>query len=158
MHTRLAHEVENVGVALPLLPPGHQTLEALVRMLASGEPPWSWLAGRVRFDRDGYLRTPLLERPGLEVLLLTWLPGQATPVHAHGGSVGAVRLLVGALEERRFVATADGFVERTRQVHRAPAVLREGRATVHAMTAVGRRPVVSIHVYSPPLPGDPRSA
>ena len=152
MHGRIGH-LSLAGWRLGFVPPAPGLrLEALVDWLARWRPPWRWLSEHLVFDAAGYRRIPLLCSPAVEVLLLAWLPGQATDVHAHGGSVGAVRLLVGTLEERRYALSPDGYVERGRWLYRAPAVLREGRSTVHRVAAVGPGPALSLHVYSPPLP------
>lgn len=136
-------------------PPAGLRLEQLVAWLGSLPPPWRWLSDHLAFDVSRHKRIRLYSAPEVEVLLLAWLPGQGTDVHAHGGSVGAVRLLVGSLEERRYSRSPDGYVERGRQVHRAPAVLREGRSTVHRIEAIGPGPALSLHVYLPPLPREP---
>jgi cysteine dioxygenase len=133
-------------------PPAGLRLEGLVAWLAGWEPPRGWLASRLGFDAARYRRIPLVQTPDCELLLLAWLPGQATPIHAHGGSVGAVRLLVGTLEERRYGPTEAGYIERSRIRHRAPALLREGRSSVHRVEAIGPGPAVSLHLYAPPLP------
>jgi predicted metal-dependent enzyme (double-stranded beta helix superfamily) len=135
---------------------GAWDVEGLASWLARWRPPWEWLARFVAFDVGGYRRVPLLTAPAFEILLLAWLPGQATPIHSHGRSVGAVRLLVGELEERRYRPAAGGLLEVARTRFAAGAVLREGFGTVHRVEAVGRRPALSLHVYVPPL-ADPRT-
>lgn len=158
MPVRFAQPLDARGARRAALPRVGLRLEGLVAWLAAWSPPGWWLADRLGFDAAGYRRIQLARTPDVEVLLIAWLPGQATPVHAHGGSVGAVRLLVGELEERRFVPTEAGYVERSRERHRAPAILREGRSSVHRVEAVGRGPTVSLHVYAPPLPPLPGAA
>src|SRR3954467_4189396 len=58
--------------------------------------------------------TRLLARPGWEAWLLTWLPGQSTGLHDHGGSAGAFAVLDGVLEETVLTGGADALVRRFR--------------------------------------------
>ena len=48
---------------------------------------------------------------GAQVWLLTWLPGQGTPLHDHGGSAGAFAVVRGTLHER--VGAREGAAERS---------------------------------------------
>src|SRR5260370_2671078 len=66
---------------------GARQLAEVVRRLAAS--PAEWL-GRVRLNPEGrwYERIHLGESH--EVWVISWLPGQATGFHDHGGSAGAV--------------------------------------------------------------------
>nr|WP_308129333.1 cysteine dioxygenase family protein [Actinoplanes polyasparticus] len=86
-----------------------------------------------------------------EVWLLTWLPGQGTEWHDHGGSAGAFHVFGGTLTEDT-VAVADGHPPRvTSRELGEGAGRRFGRHHVHRMTNRSRRPAVSVHVYGPAL-------
>jgi len=82
-----------------------------------------------------------------EAWLLSWLPGQHTGWHDHGGSAGAFVVAFGALQEE---STLPGGRMAARSVtagrHRA-----FGPRHVHNVSNVSDRPAVSVHVYSPPL-------
>jgi mannose-6-phosphate isomerase-like protein (cupin superfamily) len=81
-----------------------------------------------------------------EAWLLTWLPGQATDLHDHGGSAGAFTVVSGEIVEQT--------VRRGEMVN---TVLTEGDGRrfgahhVHRMVNTGTRPAVSVHVYGPAL-------
>jgi predicted metal-dependent enzyme (double-stranded beta helix superfamily) len=81
----------------------------------------------------------------LEVWLLSWLPGQGTDWHDHGGSGGAFVVVRGELTEH----SADG--ERTQRLHRAGHGRAFGPHHIHQITNNGRMPAVSVHVYLPKL-------
>jgi predicted metal-dependent enzyme (double-stranded beta helix superfamily) len=106
----------------------------------------------------------LAEEPEYEVWLLTWLPGQGTDLHDHGGSAGAFHVLNGSLTEDTvipgspFRATADGPAAG----HGSPARItarelgegagrRFGTRHIHRITNRSSRPAISIHVYGPAL-------
>jgi predicted metal-dependent enzyme (double-stranded beta helix superfamily) len=84
-----------------------------------------------------------------EVWLLTWLPGQGTDLHDHGGSSGAFLVSDGTLTEETI--TTDG---RPRAVARElgdGAGRRFGPRHIHRVTNRSSRPAISIHVYGPAL-------
>jgi hypothetical protein len=95
----------------------------------------------------------------LDIWLISWVPGHATELHDHGGSLGALTVVFGSLNEFRW----DGRGLRRRRldagdqagfplgwVHDvvwAPRPVPEPAGTI-------RRPVeptLSVHAYSPPL-------
>lgn len=84
--------------------------------------------------------------PFVDVWLISWATEQATELHDHAGSLGALTVVSGELEERRW---APGGL-RTRR-------LRAGRGATfplgHVHDVVNARPAhaVSVHAYSPPL-------
>jgi hypothetical protein len=101
----------------------------------------------------------------LDVWLISWVPGQPTELHDHGGSLGALTVISGSLNEFRW----DGRALRRRRldagdqagfplgwVHdvvwaprpvAAPAALPAGPSA----TAGPVQPTLSVHAYSPPL-------
>jgi predicted metal-dependent enzyme (double-stranded beta helix superfamily) len=84
-----------------------------------------------------------------EVWLLTWLPGQGTDLHDHGGSSGAFLVFDGTLTEE---TVADDGPPRavTRELGEG-AGRRFGARHIHRVTNRSTRPAISIHVYGPAL-------
>ena len=85
-----------------------------------------------------------------EAWLLTWLPGQGTDLHDHGGAAGAFVVLSGELTE----TTVTGGALRARltdQVITARRPRSFGARHVHQVHNAGPEPAVSLHVYSPAL-------
>lgn len=86
-----------------------------------------------------------------EVWLLTWLPGQGTDWHDHGGSAGAFHVFGGVLTEETVTIT-DGRPPRvTSRELGEGAGRRFGSHHVHRMTNRSNLPAVSVHVYGPAL-------
>jgi quercetin dioxygenase-like cupin family protein len=115
-------------------------LEELVRGLA--QRPAEWIT-RIRLDAEGrwYQRIQLSENH--EVWLISWLPGQSTGFHDHGGSAGAFAVVWGNLEE--------GLVGSS-QVVEAGSARAFGPKYVHDVRNSSAGSVaVSVHAYSPPL-------
>src|SRR3954470_3796361 len=96
-----------------------------------------------------YHRLPIADDH--EVWLLTWLPGQGTDLHDHGGSAGAFLVFGGTLTEDT-VAVAPGAPPRiiARELGEG-AGRRFGGRHIHRVTNRSSRPAISIHVYGPAL-------
>lgn len=93
----------------------------------------------------------------LDVWLISWVPDCSTELHDHGGSLGALTVVTGALRETRW----DGEALRDRRlvagdqaafplgwVH--DVVWARDSVTVGG-TATATTPTLSVHAYSPPL-------
>lgn len=115
-------------------------LAALVDALAAR--PQEWIE-RVRF-RVGERWYERLDRSDdYEVWAISWMPGQATGFHDHGGSAGAFAVVFGTLEEHRAGGQAQPV---------GPGQVRAfGPHAVHDVRNASATPAVSIHAYSPPL-------
>ncbi|MEU7866285.1 cysteine dioxygenase family protein [Dactylosporangium sp. NPDC049140] len=81
-----------------------------------------------------------------EVWLLTWLPGQGTDLHDHGGSAGAFTVVSGELVEQ----TVSGG-ELSAAAYGPGDGHRFGAHFVHRMVNAGDQPAVTVHVYGPAL-------
>jgi predicted metal-dependent enzyme (double-stranded beta helix superfamily) len=90
-----------------------------------------------------------------EVWLLTWLPGQGTGLHDHGGSAGAFQVVSGTLVEdtltdRRGVP-GRGAPRLTARELGEGAGRRFGARHIHRIVNASGRPAISVHVYAPAL-------
>ncbi len=120
-------------------------LRRLVRALAS--EPGAW-ASRVRYELDRRWYTLLEQDEDREIWLLSWLPGQQTGFHDHGGSAGAFAVASGRLEER---AVRRGRPQLRGSALGTGAARAFGPGYVHNVLNVSGHPAVSVHAYSPPL-------
>lgn len=118
------------------------------RRLAARPDDWD-VAPRFDPARRWYHR--LLDEPGLEAWLLTWLPGQQTDLHDHGGSAGAFVVVSGTLTERTAQAAPGGAAAFTDRALTAGAGRQFGEHHVHQIRNAGPVPAVSVHVYGPEL-------
>lgn len=101
----------------------------------------------------------------LDVWLISWVPGQPTELHDHGGSLGALTVISGSLNEFRW----DGRALRRRRldagdqagfplgwVHDVvwaprPVTVPAARPVAPSAGARPVQPTLSVHAYSPPL-------
>ena len=86
-----------------------------------------------------------------EIWLLTWLPGQGTDLHDHGGSAGAFHVFSGSLTEDTVTATPGGQPRITARELGEGAGRRFGARHIHRITNRSSRPAISIHAYGPAL-------
>jgi hypothetical protein len=127
---------------------GARQLADVVRRLAAS--PAEWLT-RVRLNPAGRWYERIHLDDSHEVWVISWLPGQATGFHDHGGSVGAFAVVWGTLMERR---VAGGVL--TGQILAKPVGAGGSRAFgpryIHDVrNAAASAVAVSVHAYSPPL-------
>jgi predicted metal-dependent enzyme (double-stranded beta helix superfamily) len=121
-------------------------LAAEVRRLTAA--PAEWVA-RVRLDPEGRWYEQIPVDDALELWLISWLPGQATGFHDHGGANGAFGVVWGELSES--VATRGAVTSAANPVA-AGEVRSFGPRHVHDVRNSSAGSVaVSVHAYSPPL-------
>ncbi|WP_406008580.1 cysteine dioxygenase family protein [Streptomyces sp. NBC_00637] len=112
----------------------------LARSIAADRAQWEHL---VRYDATTRWYHRLRTGPGYEVWLLSWVPGQGSGPHDHGGSSGVFTVLDGELTEH------------TEHGRRVPAAAGAERVFapgyVHEVVNDSLEPAVSLHVYFPGL-------
>jgi hypothetical protein len=84
----------------------------------------------------------------LEIWAIHWPQGRGLELHDHGGSVGALWVVEGQLEEH-YVAPDRGLARR-RIVSGGGAAF--GPTYVHDVVNAEAAPATSVHAYSPPMP------
>lgn len=116
------------------------------------------VATRTRFNDDEYARNLVLRTPHFELLVLCWRPGQESSIHDHAGSLNAIRVRSGELTSRVFrpvagVAPGAGPVELISEERIGPGQPLVGvdRGGVHQLADTSAEPLVTVHVYAPPL-------
>lgn len=114
---------------------------------AVGAAHGSTLLDQVRFasPQRWWARLALTEE--VEVWLLSWLPGQRTEPHDHGGASGAFSVVLGTLSETYRYPGAD---IRHRH-HDVGSSIGFGPGRAHQVWNTSREKAVTVHAYSPPL-------
>jgi uncharacterized NAD(P)/FAD-binding protein YdhS/predicted metal-dependent enzyme (double-stranded beta helix superfamily) len=104
---------------------------------------------------DSYARRSVVRREGYELLVLTWMPGQGSVVHDHSGSLCGLKVVRGSLVEQRYESGPDGQVRATSASTHGPGrVIVDPGLVVHSLSnaASASEVLVTVHLYSPPLP------
>jgi hypothetical protein len=84
---------------------------------------------------------------GVELWLLSWLPGQGTGAHDHGGAAGSFTVLLGELAES--YRYPSGPIRTLG--HTVGSAIGFGAGRAHDLRNSGTAPAASVHAYSPPL-------
>ena len=108
------------------------------------------------FCQNHYARNLIVKTDRFELLLLTWMPGQRTPIHDHAGSRCWVAIHSGQLciksyqpivsDEAPLVAIGSATTHFAGEVN----YVDDGIA-VHSITNNAQDPAVSLHLYAPPV-------
>jgi uncharacterized NAD(P)/FAD-binding protein YdhS/predicted metal-dependent enzyme (double-stranded beta helix superfamily) len=134
---------------------GRITGDAITEILARSHLHIDDVAAFITPNPYTYSRRRVARTEAYEVLVITWLAGQGSGAHDHAGSVSAFKILLGTAHETRFAQAADSLVDSTgtRELHEGEVGLDAGDV-IHAVRNDCSRKelLVSIHVYSPPIP------
>jgi hypothetical protein len=123
--------------------PRTDELLELARGYAADPARWADVA-RFHPERRWYSR--LTTDGGAEAWLLSWLPGQGTELHDHGGASGAFVVVTGRLTEY----TVRGGEEVGQRLPGGTA-RSFGPRHIHRIVNHDDVPAVSVHVYAPAL-------
>lgn len=106
----------------------------------------------VAFDEHDRWSMRLHASEYADVWLIGWTREQSTELHDHAGSLGALTVVTGSLEEQRWAGAIGGRGPRL-----ANRSLKSGRGVsfpvghVHDVANRGAAAAISVHAYSPPL-------
>jgi mannose-6-phosphate isomerase-like protein (cupin superfamily) len=98
------------------------------------------------FSEHGRAVQLLARSPLSELLIVGWRPGQQSSFHDHGDSESIVVLLCGRLSARNDSV----HLELT-----PGQILLTPRGVKHQMTNIGDEPALTVHIYAPPVGGNP---
>jgi hypothetical protein len=104
---------------------------------------------RPRFDPADRWFSLLHRDAHHEAWLLTWLPGQTTELHDHGGAAGALAVVSGTISED--VVGPRRAPRLATLAWTAGQVRGFGPHHVHRVHNAGTEPAVTLHVYAPGL-------
>ena len=108
------------------------------------------LAGRhpVHVDPERRWYRLLRSDEYVDVWLISWATEQTAELHDHAGSLGALTVVSGVLQEQRWVPAEGALRTRRLQAGRGATF---GLGHVHDVVNTEPAHAVSVHAYSPPL-------
>lgn len=87
-----------------------ETPETLQNILCNSKLPEKLLISSCKFDSETYCKTTLFKNELFELLLIGWLPGQATAIHDHNKSIGALLVINGNCIELKYKLTINQWI------------------------------------------------
>ena len=87
------------------------TLAALGHAMQRANLTPADVAAYVQPTVPNYNRVPVVVRDAYDLLVMTWLPGQASVPHDHSGSICAMQVVQGEATEGCYQVAADGYVD-----------------------------------------------
>lgn len=126
----------------------HTAAEPIRLAWSYAHDPASWPV-QPRFDPDNRWFSLLHRDDAYEAWLLTWLPGQTTDLHDHGGASGALTVVSGTVTED--VVGPRRAPRLTTLTWTRGQVRGFGPHHVHRVHNAGTTPAVTLHVYAPGL-------
>ena len=130
------------------------TLVAVAQAVKRARLSAADVAAFVQPNPRGYNRAPVIVREAYDVLVMTWLPGQASVPHDHSGSICAMQVVQGEAVESCYRVARDGYADLQYETAlRREEVLAAQDAGVHGVrnSSPAGELLVTVHVYSPPL-------
>jgi hypothetical protein len=99
----LIHRLDDLG--------GDATLIAIAQCLEDTALTVEDVTAFIRPNPASYYRARVVRRDQYELLVMTWLPGQASMPHDHTGSVCAMQVVQGEAYEIDYSVAADGYAD-----------------------------------------------
>jgi uncharacterized NAD(P)/FAD-binding protein YdhS len=152
MHT-LNGPLEKLVEHLDALGP-RPTLVDTARALKEARLTAADVADYIQPNRRSYNRALVVLREGYELLVLTWLPGQASVPHDHMGSLCVMQVVQGEAVEGCYHVAPDGYADLEYETPVPCGEVLAGQdAGVHTVRNASKdcELLVSLHIYSPPL-------
>ena len=100
-----------------------------------------------------YNRQLVFQGCGFQALVLTWQPGQVSPIHDHVGSCCCLKVLQGNAIETAYEPQRSGVVTPNSTAHPVGTVLAGEDADVHRIEnhPNAALPLITLHIYRPAL-------
>jgi uncharacterized NAD(P)/FAD-binding protein YdhS/predicted metal-dependent enzyme (double-stranded beta helix superfamily) len=131
----------------------HPTLLDFARTMRGVALTPADVAGFVHADPRAYHRAAVAVREHYELLVMTWLPGQASPPHDHSGSICVMKVVQGAAMEGCYRIAPDGYAdfdyETKLETGGVAAFQDAGVHTVRNASSV--ETLVTVHAYGPKM-------
>ncbi len=133
--------------------PRHTSLSGRMRLIENYPVSWTDVERYVHRDPDHYHRKIIETNNVFQLLILTWLPGQKSPIHNHRGSQCVVRVLSGKAIETVYHPRADQTFSYSASSYVDGTTIGGEDADIHTLenSKASRQDLVTLHVYFPPL-------
>lgn len=149
----LSEKLSDLIQALDAMAPSPSLVD-LAQALKSAELTIDNVASFVQTNPRNYHRALVVLREHYELLIMTWLPGQASVPHDHSGSICVMQVLQGKAVEESFCVASDGYADPDYETHYACGEISALQdASIHTVRnpTKSAETLVTVHIYAPPL-------
>jgi uncharacterized NAD(P)/FAD-binding protein YdhS len=124
------------------------------RLLTEANLDYSEVAPYIEHCAERCARRSVVRRENYEILVVTWAPFQGCTAHDHSGCLCGLKVVQGSLVEQLYAGGNDGNVRAIVSSRLGPGEITvDPGVVVHSLANTGPiGEVVTVHVYSPPLP------
>lgn len=133
---------------------GSATLVNFADSLKAAQLTVADVRDHIETNSRNYNRSRVVANENYELLVMTWLPGQASAPHDHAGSLCIMQVLQGVAVEGTYSVCSDGYIDLEYETTIGTGEITSGQdAGIHAVKnpADQTEPLVTVHIYSPPL-------
>ncbi|UZJ76955.1 cysteine dioxygenase [Fictibacillus sp. KU28468] len=136
----------------PLVQPTSQELlDAIHKLQASVKDAGPFIRDP---ENKPYGRKLIYKSDHVEILVMHWASALDCSPHDHGQSYGWVQILSGSSNHTLYKLQPGGQpVPVKEQVENKGSLLNVGRGMIHKMGTHEKEPLITLHVYSPPISG-----
>lgn len=110
------------------------------------------------FSNEGYARNTVLKTDQFELVVICWQAGQRSTIHDHGESQCLYLVTGGTMTEEVYerAGNGDARLTLTRDWGQGAITIADG-PTIHRVCNHTDEDLVTVHLYSPPLPMPPNT-
>ena len=105
----------------------------------------NWV-GRVKMSDGKYTKNILFRNENIEIIIISWLPGQHTKLHSHPKNGCILKILEGELNEIIF---NNGIMNEHKLKSKEVSFMHDNMGK-HIISNVTNNTAISLHIYSPP--------
>ncbi len=141
---KLANLISQLQATATLTPQSVKELVTQAQITSDDLMPWADFEHSVK---DSYGRKMVFDGGHFEVMVMSWMPGDISAIHDHGGTQWGAVQCFGAAEH--YIYELNGSVLTTREVAPySPGMVRSvSHDLIHQMGNSSDRPFLSLHVY-----------
>lgn len=148
----MAHVLRDRIVASPAGAERALTADEMLALARSVDLATLDVESYCKFSEERYARNTVFLNDHVELVVICWLPAQASAIHDHGRSNCLYLVTSGSMQEEMFELNAARRPRRTlvRNFDRG-AITIAAPTDVHRILNPGPENLVTVHIYSPPL-------
>ncbi|MDN4073212.1 cysteine dioxygenase [Fictibacillus terranigra] len=134
-----------------VFPSSDDLLEAIQKLQAAETDAAPFV---MNSENKPYGRKLIFKSDYVEILVMAWSQTLDCSPHDHGRSFGWVQVISGSSNHTLYKLQPGGLpVAVKKEIEKKGSLLHVGRGMIHKMGTYEKKPLITLHVYSPPISG-----